>query len=166
MRTSSTTAAVVVTALTVLSLPPTASAQAAVASAGPGRAYVNGATGMCLAVGRGEVKAAKPVIQWPCTGGKEQRWIHRPDRRLVNVKTGLCLAIGRGEKKKGKVAIQWPCTDGGLAQQWIYNDDHLERLQNRATGMCLAIGSGEKRKGKKAIQWPCKFTSEQAWLER
>ncbi|TMR92615.1 RICIN domain-containing protein [Nonomuraea basaltis] len=164
MRTSSKTAAVVVTALTVLSLPPTASAQAAVASAGPGRAYVNGATGMCLAVGRGEVKAAKPVIQWPCTGGKEQRWIYRPDRRLVNVKTGLCLAIGRGEKKKGKIAIQWPCTDGGLAQEWVY--DGLQRLHNRATGMCLAIGSGEKRKGKKAIQWPCKITSEQAWLRR
>ncbi|MEQ4717542.1 RICIN domain-containing protein [Nonomuraea sp. B19D2] len=166
MRTSSKSAAVVMTALTLLSLTPTASAQATVAAAGPGRAYVNGATGMCLAVGRGEVKAAKPVIQWPCNGSKAQRWILQPDHRLMNAKTGLCLAIGRGVKKKGKVAIQWPCTDGGLAQEWIYNERKLQRFQNRATEMCLAIGSGEKRKGKKAIQWPCKITSEQAWLQR
>ncbi|MFI6744491.1 RICIN domain-containing protein [Nonomuraea sp. NPDC050451] len=163
MRTSSKIAAVVVTAVTLLSLPPTGSAQAAVASAGSGQAYVNGATGMCLAVGRGEVKAGKPVIQWPCIGSKSQRWIHRADRRLVNAKTGLCLAIGRGEKKPGKNAIQWPCTDGGLAQEWIYDG---QRLRNKATGMCLAIGNGEKRKGKNAIQWPCKTTAAQAWLRR
>jgi hypothetical protein len=41
MRTSSKTAAVVVTALTLLPLLPTPSAQAGVASAAPGRAYVN-----------------------------------------------------------------------------------------------------------------------------
>ncbi|GAA3610878.1 hypothetical protein GCM10022419_114850 [Nonomuraea rosea] len=161
MRRSSKTAAVVVSAVTVLSLLPAVPAQAAVVSAGPGRAYVNGATGMCLAVGRGEVKAGKRVIQWPCIGSKSQRWIYRSDRRLVNVKTGLCLAIGRGEKKPGKSAIQWPCTDGGLAQQWDYDG---RRLRNRATGMCLAIGGGEKRKGKNAIQWPCKTTSSQSWL--
>ncbi|AQZ67553.1 Pectinesterase [[Actinomadura] parvosata subsp. kistnae] len=156
MRPGFKIAAVVVAAVTVV---PGVPVQAAA-----GRAYVNGATGMCLAVGRGEVKAGKEVIQWPCNGGKAQRWIHRGDRRLVNVKTGLCLAIGRGEKKRGKTAIQWPCTDGGLAQEWVY--DGMQRLHNRATGMCLAIGSGEKRAGKKAIQWPCKITGEQAWQQR
>ncbi|MFG6200581.1 RICIN domain-containing protein [Nonomuraea sp. JJY05] len=163
MPTSSKIAAVVVAAVTLLWLPPAVPAHAAVASAGPGRAYVNGATGMCLAVGRGEVKAGKPVIQWPCIGSKSQRWIYRADRRLVNAKTGLCLAIGRGEKKPGKTAIQWPCTDGGLAQEWSYDG---RRLRNGATGMCLAIGNGEKRRGKNAIQWPCKISAAQAWLRR
>ncbi|MFI6321835.1 RICIN domain-containing protein [Nonomuraea sp. NPDC050556] len=82
--------------------------------------------------------------------------------RLVNAKTGMCLAIAHGEARKGKAAIQWPCTDGGLEQEWVYDD--LQRFQNRKTGMCLAIGHGEARAGKYAIQWPCKTTAEQAWL--
>jgi hypothetical protein len=158
MRTSYKSVTVAVTVLTALSLSPVASAQAAA----PGKSYVNGATGMCLAVGKGEVKAGKPVIQWPCIGSKSQRWIYRGDHRLVNAKTGLCLAIGRGEKKEGKVAIQWPCTDGGKAQVWDYVD--WRYLKNRATGMCLAIGRGEKLKGKKAIQWRCNRSSAQTWL--
>ncbi|MEV0149869.1 MULTISPECIES: hypothetical protein [unclassified Nonomuraea] len=77
MRASSKTAAVVVTALTVLSLPAAASAQAAVASAAPGRAYVNGAAGMCLAIGHGEKRAGKKAIQWPCEATSEQAWLRR-----------------------------------------------------------------------------------------
>jgi hypothetical protein len=72
MRTSSKIATMAVTALSLFPVP-VASAQAAVA----GRTYVNGATGRCLAVGRGEVKAGKRVIQWPCKTTSSQAWRRR-----------------------------------------------------------------------------------------
>ncbi|MFI6594789.1 RICIN domain-containing protein [Nonomuraea sp. NPDC050536] len=137
------------------------SATALPASAASRTRLVNGATGLCLAVGKSEVRAGKRVIQWNCNGLKDQAWVYR-DHRLVNAKTGMCLAIAHGSTQKAKPAIQWPCTDGGLEQEWVYDD--LQRFQNRATGQCLAIGRGEAKPGKYAIQWPCKTTAEQAWM--
>jgi hypothetical protein len=141
-------------------VPTSASASADLAATRPHQ-LKNGATGMCLAVGRGEVKAGKKVIQWPCNGGKDQKWFYNPDHRLVNAKTGMCLAIGHGETRKGTYAIQWPCTDGGIEQEWAY--DEWQRFQNRATGLCLAVGKSEAKKGKKVIQWTCKYIADQAW---
>jgi hypothetical protein len=156
------TAGVIIASLsTLVAVPASASADSAAAR---GRQLRNAATGMCLAVGRGEVRKGKRVIQWPCNGLKDQSWIYSGNR-LVNVKTGMCLAIGRGEARKGKYAIQWPCTDGGIEQEWVY--DELQRLQNKATGLCLAIGKSEARKGKWPIQWSCKDIADQAWyMER
>ncbi|WP_433353650.1 RICIN domain-containing protein [Microtetraspora malaysiensis] len=140
------------------------SAMAATGSAAArGVPYMNAKTELCLAVGKGEVKAGKKVIQWTCNGVKDQKWIYTSDHRLVNAKTGMCLAVGGGEARKGKAAIQWPCTDGGIEQEWAYDD--WRRLVNRATGMCLAIGKGEKRRGKAAIQWPCSSNGDQAWIK-
>ncbi|MBE1590260.1 RICIN domain-containing protein [Nonomuraea angiospora] len=133
------------------------------ASAGASGRLMNGATDLCLAVGKSEVKAGKKVIQWTCSDNKDQQWIYK-GRKLVNAKTGMCLAIARGSMVKGKYAIQWPCTDGGIEQEWIYDD--LQRLRNRATGLCLAVGKGERKKGKWIIQWTCRDTGEQAWLWR
>ncbi|MEW9552473.1 RICIN domain-containing protein [Nonomuraea sp. NPDC050783] len=40
----------------------------------PGRAYVNGATGMCLAIGQGAGRKGRAAIQWPCGIAAEQAW--------------------------------------------------------------------------------------------
>ncbi|MEW9552679.1 RICIN domain-containing protein [Nonomuraea sp. NPDC050783] len=134
----------------------------------------NVATGMCLAIGRGEARKGKSAIQWPCIHSPAQRWVMSSEGYLVNMATGMCLAIGRGEARKGRPAIQWPC-NGGWAQRWkpkrmfrvrgVPEDEfRAYHFMNGATQMCLAIGRGEARKGKSAIQWPCnKAASAQAW---
>ncbi|MEU7852149.1 RICIN domain-containing protein [Nonomuraea sp. NPDC049141] len=156
MRTLSRTLATgaLVTALSAAVVVP------ASAAAAPGRQLKNAATGLCLAVGKSEVKKGKRVIQWSCNGLKDQQWIYS-HHKLVNAKTGMCLAIAHGDRRKGKYVIQWPCTDGGIEQEWAYDD--YQRFQNRATGLCLAIGKSEARKGKWAIQWTCKTIADQAW---
>ncbi|MBB3725671.1 RICIN domain-containing protein [Nonomuraea dietziae] len=133
----------------------------------------NAATGMCLAIGRGEARKGKTAIQWPCIHSPAQRWMMTSEGYLVNVATGMCLAIGGGQERRGKAAIQWTC-NGGWAQRWknkqIWRgstDSQISGLprhfMNGATGMCLAIGNGQARKGKAAIQWPCKKSLSQAW---
>ncbi|MEV0201392.1 RICIN domain-containing protein [Nonomuraea sp. NPDC050691] len=133
----------------------------------------NAATGMCLAIGRGEARKGKTAIQWPCIHSPAQRWMSTPDGHLMNVATGMCLAIGGGQERRGKAAIQWTC-NGGWEQRWkekqIWRgstDSQISglprHLMNGATAMCLAIGGGEARKGKTAIQWPCKKSLEQGW---
>ncbi|MGP3962754.1 RICIN domain-containing protein [Nonomuraea sp. 3N208] len=170
MRTAITLLAGVTLAGALLPVP----AQAATASSGSVVELKNLATGMCLAIGRGEARKAKPAIQWPCNGGQEQQWLMSSDGYLANVATGMCLAIGGGEARRAKPAIQWPC-NGGWEQRWKPKrllrikgvpEDQLRayHFMNGATQMCLAIGGGQARKGKSAIQWPCKKGgSEQAW---
>ncbi|GAA2672572.1 hypothetical protein GCM10010412_052660 [Nonomuraea recticatena] len=133
----------------------------------------NAATGMCLAIGRGEARKGKTAIQWPCIHSPAQRWLMTSEGHLVNVATGMCLAIGGGQERRGKAAIQWTC-NGGWAQRWkqkrlwrgprdIPESELPRHFMNGATGMCLAIGNGQARKGKAAIQWPCKKSLSQAW---
>ncbi|MFI6326508.1 RICIN domain-containing protein [Nonomuraea sp. NPDC050556] len=178
MRTSGMilTLVAVATALAV----PTTAAQANAQTPGASFTIRNVATGMCLAIGSGERRKAKPAIQWPCNGGKEQQW-YKSNSRLINAATGMCLAIGGGEASKAKPAIQWPC-NGGPEQWWdeswhwprstVSQIDYAQEhggpsFTNGATGMCLAIGSGERRKGKTAIQWPCKQSArEQSWRSK
>ncbi|MDR8411525.1 RICIN domain-containing protein [Nonomuraea sp. 3-1Str] len=149
------------TALSLAAVPAAATA-GSVATADASR-LTNAATGMCLAVGRSEVRAGKKVIQWPCSDNKDQKWIYRHGR-LTNAKTGMCLAIPHASPRKAEGVVQWPCTDGGAEQKWTY--DGMQRLRNRATGMCLAVGKAERRKGKVVIQWPCGGQTDQVWLHR
>ena len=44
------------------------------ATADPGRQLRNGATGLCLAVGKSEVKKGKWPIQWTCETIADQAW--------------------------------------------------------------------------------------------
>ncbi|XVQ87506.1 RICIN domain-containing protein [Microbispora siamensis] len=44
------------------------------AAATQGRQLRNAKTGMCLAVGKGEARAGKKVIQWTCNNLADQEW--------------------------------------------------------------------------------------------
>ncbi|MGN9836658.1 RICIN domain-containing protein [Nonomuraea sp. H19] len=127
MRTAITLLAGVTLAGGLLAVP----AQATTGSSGSVVELKNLATGMCLAIGRGEARKGKAAIQWPCNGGWAQRW--KPKRLLrikgvpedelrayhfMNGATQMCLAIGGGQARKGKSAIQWPCKKGGREQAW------------------------------------------------
>lgn len=64
-----------VTALSAVAvLPATATASTAAA---PARQLKNAATGLCLAVGKSEVKKGKWPIQWTCKTIADQAWYMR-----------------------------------------------------------------------------------------
>ncbi|WP_188196745.1 RICIN domain-containing protein [Nonomuraea sp. SYSU D8015] len=71
MRTAITLLAGVALAGGLLAVP----AQTASGSSGSVVELKNVATGMCLAIGRGEARKGKSAIQWPCKkAGSEQAW--------------------------------------------------------------------------------------------
>ncbi|MFC7714106.1 RICIN domain-containing protein [Nonomuraea recticatena] len=73
----------------------------------------NAATGMCLAIGRGEARKGKTAIQWPCIHSPAQRWLMTSEGHLVNVATGMCLAIGGGQERRARPPSSGRATAGG-----------------------------------------------------
>jgi len=77
-------------------------------------------SGLCVEVGGWSKSPGGAVIQWPCTGGANQKWTFRTDSRgyyeIRNVHSGLCMDVA-GFGSNGARIIQWPC-NGATNQRW------------------------------------------------
>lgn len=72
-----------------------------------------------------EVRAARPVLQWPCHGGTNQQWTVRTvdaaTVSLVNRASGKCLDVPSSSTTSGTQLIQWTCS-GSANQRWGRQD--------------------------------------------
>ncbi|MFF5372763.1 RICIN domain-containing protein [Streptomyces sp. NPDC013187] len=82
------------------------------------------------------------VIQWPSTGGANQKWTFTKVAdniyTLKNVNSGLCLDVPSKSTATGLQLQQWTC-NGGTNQQWYLN---LTGSFSGSTYMLVGVGSG------------------------
>ncbi|MFC8436036.1 RICIN domain-containing protein [Streptomyces sp. NPDC057253] len=83
-----------------------------------------------------------PVIQWPSTGGANQKWnlarVADNIYTLTNVNSGLCLDVPDQSKSSGVQLQQWTC-NGGTNQQWAID---LVGSYSGSSYMLVNVGSG------------------------
>jgi Ricin-type beta-trefoil lectin domain-like/Glycosyl hydrolases family 43 len=105
-------------------------------------ALTNTASTMRLDASDASTSAGTPVIQWPSTGGTNQRWtltkVADNVFTLANVNSGLCLDVP-GQSTAGGVQLeQWTC-NGGANQQWALD---LVGSYSGSDYMLVGAGSG------------------------
>ncbi|MGK5681274.1 RICIN domain-containing protein [Actinoplanes sp. URMC 104] len=122
-----------------------------------------GHTGQCLGVPGGALETNTQLIQWPCSGAKDQGWTFFPKAggayELRNVNSGLCLAVGSASKASEARVIQWTCNNG-TEQLWTPQADSsgLTRLVNSNSKMCLSVLDASTANGGKIVQLACSAT--------
>ncbi|WBP84696.1 RICIN domain-containing protein [Kitasatospora cathayae] len=104
----------------------------------------NQASSMLLDVSGASTANAGAVIQWPSTGGANQKWklTRLADNvyALTSVNSGLCLDVPGYSTATGVQVQQWTC-NGGTNQQWALDlTGSTYALVNAASGLTLGTG--------------------------
>ncbi|GAA0672323.1 RICIN domain-containing protein [Kitasatospora atroaurantiaca] len=102
----------------------------------------NAASSMLLDVSGASTANGGGVIQWPSTGGANQKWtltkVADNIYTLTSVNSGLCLDVPNHSTSTGVQLQQWTC-NGGANQQWALD------LTGSLTGskyVLVGVGSG------------------------
>jgi hypothetical protein len=125
-------------------------------------------SGQCLDVTGQSVANGTQVIQWPCHGGGNQKWVLVPTgtgHYFATVQhSGQCLDVSGASTMPGAPVIQWPCHGGGN-QQWDRYDlgNGYSLLVAVHSGQCLDVTGRSTQPGASVIQWPCHSGNNQQW---
>ncbi|MFI1035463.1 RICIN domain-containing protein [Streptomyces sp. NPDC020951] len=102
----------------------------------------NAKSSMLMDVSGSSTANAAPVIQWPSTGGANQKWnltkVADNIYTLTNVNSGLCLEVPSQSTVTGVQLKQWTC-NGGTNQQWALD---LTGSYSGSNYMLVGVGSG------------------------
>lgn len=119
----------------------------------------NAASSMLLDVSAASTANGGTAIQWPATGGANQKWrltrVADNVYTLTSVNSGLCLDVPGYSTATGTPLQQWTC-NGGANQQWALDltgslTGSKYVLVNVASGLTLGTG-GSTTKGAAADQ--------------
>lgn len=109
------------------------------------------------------------VLQWPCTGATDQRWVLNKltsGYRLQPVHaTGKCIGVDNASTTAG-TRIELQACSTGTSQQWTftYVDDGYYRVQPaHAPSMCLDVTGASQNWGAMMEQYDCNGYDNQLW---
>ncbi|MCD4852623.1 RICIN domain-containing protein [Arthrobacter sp. AK01] len=109
------------------------------------------------------------VIQWPWSGGANQKWklvsVHDGSFRLTSVMSGKVLDNPASSTTSGQQLDQWSDTYG--PNQWwrlVPTDNgQYYRLVNVSSGLCLDVKDGSSSNGARLVQATATGSSSQEW---
>jgi hypothetical protein len=172
--TSGKVAVSVTSNVSILELPPAASAHASASGAIPVNEWVqivSRNSGKCLDVIGGSAATASGVAldQWACWGGTNQAFQLNPvpgGYEITAENSGLQLNVAGGPsaKQNGAAVIQNPYW-GGANQVWDLAPaaTGYYTISPRSSGQCLDINGASKANGAIAQQWACWGGTNQQW---
>ncbi|MFC5666019.1 RICIN domain-containing protein [Kitasatospora misakiensis] len=108
----------------------------------------NAASSMLLDVSGASTANGAGVVQWPATGGANQKWtlsrVADNIYTLTSVNSGLCLEVPGHSTGTGVQLQQWTC-NGGVNQQWALDltgslTGSKYALANVGSGLILGTG--------------------------
>ncbi|MEV6423546.1 RICIN domain-containing protein [Streptomyces sp. NPDC051662] len=131
---------------------------------------VNRASGKVLDVADESTGNGASVIQWPWSGGANQKWRLLPNYdgsfRLSNVNSGKVLDNPAASTDHGRPLDQW--TDTDAPNQWWHlvpagTAGHYH-LVNGASGLHADVENGSTADGARIVQLPVGGSAGQEWL--
>ncbi|WP_238413262.1 RICIN domain-containing protein [Saccharothrix deserti] len=129
---------------------------------------VNRKSGKVLDINGASTADGAVAIQWPDTGGTNQRFTLTPNpdgsHRLVNARSGKLLN-SPGGSAQGAQLDQWSDTDSDN-QWWTLvpsSTDGYHRIVNVRTGWCVDVDSGSTADGARIVQCPGNGGANQDW---
>ncbi|WP_405093217.1 RICIN domain-containing protein [Micromonospora sp. NBC_01392] len=123
----------------------------------------------CAGVSGSGTAAGTDVVQWPCTGGSEQRWTLEKATAGYRLRPShastMCLDVAGGATSAGANVLQWTC---GSAANQVWNltyarDGYYRATPSHATGMCLDVAGAATGPGGDIVQYTCNGYPNQLW---
>ncbi|WP_037804813.1 RICIN domain-containing protein [Streptomyces sp. NRRL F-5135] len=106
----------------------------------------------------GGTENGAPVIQYPWTGGSNERWDATATGngyyRLASVRSGKCLNVRGGGNENGAEVIQYTCGSGANEQWKFVPKGKGYQLVVRSNGKCLNVKGGVGQNNP-LIQYTC-----------
>jgi cytochrome c len=113
----------------------------------------------CLDVSGGSTSAGTQIIQFPCTGGANQKWnIHDTGKGLHEIRavhSDMCMDVSGASLDNGAAVIQFPCT-GRTNQKFLLTalGDRF-RIRSVHASKCLDVEGGSLFDNARLIQFEC-----------
>lgn len=150
-------------------------AVSATASANDPVYAMHNVSNMCLQPINGTQDAGADVVQQPCNGSTEQRWVFHSlggaNYRIENERSFRCLDA-LGGATNGTPVVQWPCASISN-QTWdtgvtLAGFPILGTVRSRVSGTtshCLDVPGAQLSTPGPAVQiWSCNRTIAQNWI--
>ncbi|MFD7288289.1 RICIN domain-containing protein [Streptomyces sp. NPDC059863] len=131
---------------------------------------INRASGKALDVADESTGNGASVIQWPWSGGANQKWRLLPNYdgsvRLANVNSGKVLDNPGASTDHGRPLDQW--TDTDAPNQWwnllpAGTEGHYQ-LVNGTSGLHADVENGSTADGARIVQMPFRGSAGQEWF--
>ncbi|MGW6602090.1 RICIN domain-containing protein [Streptomyces sp. NPDC055036] len=131
---------------------------------------INRASGKALDVADESTGNGASVIQWPWSGGANQKWRLLPNHdgsfRLANVNSGKVLDNPGASTDHGRPLDQW--TDTDAPNQWwnllpAGTEGHYQ-LVNGTSGLHADVENGSTADGARIVQMPVRGSAGQEWF--
>ncbi|OKK23383.1 glycoside hydrolase [Streptomyces sp. CB02488] len=138
------------------------------------RHLTSAASGHLMDVSGGATANGTGVIQWPSTGGPNQRWaLHRIRENvytLVGADSGKCLEVPGRSAAQGTRLDVWTC-DNGTNQQWALqaagtyssSSNASYALVNLSSGLVADVAKESTAPGAALQQWAATGGTNQIW---
>ena len=105
-------------------------------------------TGLALDVSGASRDNGAAVVQWPWTGGSNQKWVLEPAGEdyfyVRSLHSSKCLDVSEGAGHNGANVIQYTCRDTPNQQWRLSAAGTTTTLQVRHTGKVIDAPSGKK----------------------
>ncbi|MFF1920577.1 RICIN domain-containing protein [Streptomyces sp. NPDC058221] len=138
------------------------------------RHLTSAASGHLMDVSDGATANGSGVIQWPSTGGPNQKWaLHRVRANvytLIGAESGKCLEVPGSSADQGTRLDVWTC-DNGTNQQWALqaagtyssSSDVSYVLVNLSSGWVIDVAKESTAPGAALQQWAATGGTNQIW---
>jgi hypothetical protein len=135
----------------------------------------NASNSICLQPVNASQDVGAAVVQWPCTGRLEQRWVfHRLSGTRYQIENELsrrCLDAAGGAAN-GTPVVQWPCNsisneiwDIGVTLVGFPAEVTVKSRVSGTTSHCLDVPGGQLFTLGLGMQiWGCNGTEAQHWI--
>jgi hypothetical protein len=134
-----------------------------------GKTYNLGAvhSGLLADVTGASTATGAKVVQWPATGGANQRWkavdAGSGTFTLVAAHSNLCLSVDGGATTNGAAIVQSACGTAA-SQRWRFEAvNDAWRIVSAGSNRCLDVTGGSTANGAAVIQWTCGGGANQQW---
>lgn len=151
-------------------------AQSSNPTSGSNYTLTNGKSSYLMDVNGASTANGGTIIQWPSTGGSNQKWTLKHVSgtadvfTLTSVNSGLCLDVPNQSTTEGVQLDQWTCS-GGANQEWALDPvgsyatsgDSVYQLTSLVSGFTAEDESNSTSQGSPIDQWPSNGGSNQQW---
>ncbi|MCA9836176.1 MAG: S8 family serine peptidase [Trueperaceae bacterium] len=120
----------------------------------------------CLDVSEGSQSDGASIIQWACSGSKNQQWkleVSGDYFELRSLSSDKLVSVSGASKNSGANIDQW--TDvSGANQQWALRGAGTGfEIIAKHSNKCIDVAQGSTKDGANVIQWACHGGRNQAW---
>lgn len=139
----------------------------------PAQAQGNGGTivaerlsGKCIGITGSQLNAGANLIQWPCNGNGDQRYIiteRARGLRIMAAHSNKCLGVAGGAVNRGASIVQLDCANNDNQLWEIRGNGANREIMLMRSNLCMAVDGASRANGANIVQRACNGSENSTW---